>query len=83
MEKYYNAGYYLIKKQPYGWGALAGKTISTCCQSINIHAFGNWAFNSNNPQLDNDKRVALGLNNEIIQKIQKWAYHKLRNGLLA
>ncbi len=81
MEKYYNAGYYLIKKQPLTYGKSLGKMIYTCSNCININAFDTWALSWVNG-MDEEKKKALQLDENTMQKIYTWTDEKFDKGLI-
>ncbi len=80
MERYYNAGYYLIKKHPIDFGNDKEKIVSTCSGCINTTAFDLWALSWTNPKLDKDEKTKLGLNDNIIKQIQEWTDERHNNG---
>lgn len=80
MERYYNAGYYLIKKHPINFGDDKEKIVSTCSGCINTTAFDLWALSWNNPQLDKDEKSKLGLNDQTIKQIQEWTDKRFNDG---
>ena len=79
MERYYNAGYYLIKKQPIDFGDDKEKIVSTCSGCINATAFDTWAW-SWSTQLDKKVQSFLELTDNTIQLIQEWTDKKFDNG---
>ena len=79
MERYYNAGYYLIKKRPIDFGNGKEKTVSTCSGCINLTVFDTWCFSGTIPQLDKKDKLELELNDDRIGLIQKWTYDKCHN----
>ncbi len=79
MERYYNAGYYLIKKHPIDFGIDNGKIVATCSGCINITAFDFWAL-CWTMQLDNKDKSELGLNDQSIKQIQEWTEKRFYDG---
>mgnify|MGYP000227026288 CR=1 FL=1 len=79
MERYYNAGYYLIKKHPIDFGKDKEKIVSTCSGCINTTAFDLWAL-SWTTQLDKKDKSELGLNDQIIKQIQEWTEERNNDG---
>ena len=79
MERYYNAGYYLIKKHPIDFGNDKKKIVSTCSGCINTTAFDLWAL-SWTTQLDKKDKSELGLNDQTIKQIQEWTEERHNDG---
>jgi hypothetical protein len=80
MERYYNGGYYLIKRKPIDFGADKDKVVGTCSRCINFSVFDNWCLSWMSDKLDNDEKKDLELSDEKIQEIQKWTDSRFDNG---
>ncbi len=80
MERYYNGGYYLIKRKPIDFGADKDKVVGTCSRCINFSVFDNWCLSWMSGKLDNDEKKELELSEEKIQEIQKWTDSRFDNG---
>lgn len=72
MEKYYNAGYYLIKTKPLDFGIDRGKIVCTCSGCINLSVWDNWCLSWMNEPLDKSIKLELRLNSKTIKAIQEW-----------
>jgi hypothetical protein len=79
MERYYNAGYYLIKARLLDFGEYKGKAVSTCSRCINISVFDHWCFIGTSDKLDEKEKIELDLTDEKINKIQQWTDNKFEN----
>ena len=76
MEKYYNAGYYLMKLKPIEFGADKDKIVETCSDCINFSVFDYWCLSWTGDKLTKEQKIELDLTDEKISAIQKWTDDK-------
>ncbi|MGX9987611.1 hypothetical protein [Soonwooa purpurea] len=73
---YYLGGYNIIKLKPIDFGILNGKISHTCSSCINFSIFDTWTQSWVKQGLDENEKKELNLNDEKIEKIQKWTESK-------
>lgn len=72
MEKYYNAGYFLMKLKKINFGSDKNSIVHTCSGCINVLAFDYWCLSWTNNKLNIKEKLELGLTDEMIIEIQNW-----------
>lgn len=81
MERYYLGGYYLIRLTPIVYfGETEARVLHTSSSCFNQYLFDYWCLSNREP--DEQIIFNLGLSNEKIQVIKKWAVDKYKLGML-
>ncbi|MEZ4775632.1 MAG: hypothetical protein R3D00_20770 [Bacteroidia bacterium] len=82
MEKYINAGYFLIKSKLLRFGTLEGTVVKTCSGCINTSAFDIWCLSWVKDALNEESKLELGLSDSQINDIHKWTDIRFDRGEL-
>ena len=81
MEHYYLGGYYLIQLTPIVYfGETEASVYQTASGCINKDVFDYWCLSTSQP--DEKEKLELGLTDEKIEAIKKWAGDKYAKGIL-